>query len=113
MILKVAGGYVIAPPSMTCDGQYEVTDARKPAKAPASLCKQPETPQRQTQPRSSNPARTPEHCSERMTSDDSDDSERPAKPLRLKGQLTAAGPNPLAVLSCPFKRSEEHTSELQ
>jgi hypothetical protein len=101
--LKGACGYVIAPPSMTCDGQYAVTDARKPAKAPASLCKQPETPQRQTPPRSSNPSRAPEHCSERMTSDD---SERPAKPLRLRAQPAATGANPLAVLSWQPRRAD-------
>ena len=57
MCIKGTGGYVVAPPSNTNDGRYAVSDARSPAKTPASLCGP--TPARQTRNSSSRPSAPP------------------------------------------------------
>ena len=57
MCIKGTGGYVVAPPSNTNDGRYAVSDARSPAKTPASLCGP--APARQTRNSSSRPSAPP------------------------------------------------------
>lgn len=109
--VKANGGYVIAPPSSTTDGQYSVIDPRKPAKAPASLCLPLPATQRQTNPTSATlhrPPQTTEQCSERMTSDDSDDSEQSIAEIALAHVSAGAHQNNRALfdLARDLKRFE-------
>lgn len=68
--IKADGGYVVAPPSSTPDGDYTLLDPRKPAKAPQTLCRTDKAA-----PPHSAPGATPQQadkaplCYERTTSE--------------------------------------------
>ena len=78
--IKGDGGYVVAPPSKTADGVYSLLDARNPARAPQTICRTT-PPKRRMKPADPATTQAPRAgiCSERTTSDDSDDSEQFAR----------------------------------